>query len=262
MKLEEAKKKLTPREFQFLEAMLSKDDMALRAFGDDAVLLAKNVEYKILEAGGLDEGPASVENNGTQLKLFDVPEPGPPEPAIPEAPELPGQKLEEAADKLSKSNFKERGKNKVIIPPVPGASSILPAGELDGLERKEGDGPALGALSKSNATDILDEAGTGHAPFRKGDIIRGDRVLFKATGAIHKVSGVDRTTEPHTVKIEVFGKTMDVSRELLAKIAPTHFDQRWQRRRGHRRQVVRYPTQYSESAPAAKDGYDPQDRSS
>lgn len=258
MKLEEAKKKLTEREYSFLEAMLAGDQAKLRSFGDDAVLLAKNVEYKILAAGGIEEGPSSVSTDVVQLTLFETPKEEP-EVEVPPAPSLPDQKLADAAEKLSKSNFKSRGDNQVVVPPVPEDNSILPQGELDGLERKEDDGLALGEFSKQ--TDVLDEVHVGHAPFRKGDVVRGDRVMFKASGAIHRVKGVDRTTDPHTIKIEVFGKVLEVSRELVAKIAPTNYDRRWQRRRGWRRTGARFPTQYTQPEPTAQDGYDPQDRS-
>jgi len=244
--LEEAKAKLTEREFDFLQAMLAQDQAKLHTFGDDAVLLAKNVEYKIQAAGGLSSGPEKVQGAGTQLTLFAEPAPEPvPEPAPEES---------------TKAEFEERPAKKIKIPGVPGASTVMPrAGALDGLERKSGDGPAMGELSRSR--DALDEHHKGgHAPFRKGDVIQGDRVLWRATQGIHRVKGVDRTTEPHTLKLEAFGKLVLVSREMVNKVAPNGFDRRWQQRRGSGRHVPRYPTQHSEAQ--VDGGYDPQDNSS
>jgi len=235
MKLEDAKKKLTPREYEFLEAMLNQDTIKLRGFGDDAVLLAKNVEFKLLAAGGLEEGPASVEGQGTQLKLFEAPT----QEAVPEEVKAP---TEEANSKPAKRD--------IVIPAIPGARRAVPM-DLDGLEK---DPPG-----KPNAMDILDGAGVGHKPFRKGDVIRGDRVMYKATGGIHRVVGVDRTTTPETVKMEVFGKVMLVSRELVAKVAPTNFDRRWQQRRMRVRTRAATPTAYETQVDS---GYDPQDNSS
>ena len=248
MTLEEAKAKLTEREFDFLEAMLAQDQVKLHSFGDDAVLLAKNVEYKIQAAGGLSSGPQKVQGAGAQLTLFEAPEPEPePEP-------------EPVVEASTKAEFEERPVKKIKIPGVPGASTIMPqSGDLDGLERKAGDGPALGELSKKR--DVLDKHHKGgHAPFRKGDVVRGDRVMWKATQGIHRVKGVDRTTVPDTLKIEVFGKLVTVSREMVNKVAPTGHDRRWQDRRGSRRRAAQYPTQHSETTPDS--GYDPQDNSS
>ena len=249
MKLEDAKKKLTPREYEFLEAMLNQDTIKLRGFGDDAVLLAKNVEFKLLAAGGLEEGPASVEGQGTQLKLFEAPT----QEAVPEEVKAP---TEEANSKPAKRD--------IVIPAIPGARRVVPV-DLDGLEKdtvagaSNLDGLERAPLVKPGVKDILDSTGARHAPFRKGDVIRGDRVMYKATGGIHRVVGVDRTTTPETVKMEVFGKVMLISRELVAKVAPTNFDRRWQQRRMRVRTRAATPTAYETQVDS---GYDPQDNSS
>jgi hypothetical protein len=253
--LDEARKKLTEREFEFLEAMLAKDDLKLRTFGDDAVLLAKNVEYKILDAGGIGSGPTQVEGAGTQLKLFEDPVEDP-------SDEPPAQQeLSTPPEHCSKEDFDERGGARPVeIPPVPGASKLIPgSGDLDGLESKTGDGPVLGEMTRGR--DILDQNIVAHGvPFGKGDVIRGDRVMFRATGGIHRVRGVDRTTDPHTIKIEVFGKTMDVSREMVNKVAPNGYNPRWHRRRVRPQARYRQPEKYAEPPP--RDGYDPSDHSS
>ena len=101
-------------------------------------------------------------------------------------------------------------------------------------------------------TDVLDSAKTD-APFAKGDILRGNRVWYKATHAIHRVKGVDRTTEPHTIKLEVFGKILCVSREDVRKVAPAEFDPRFFRRRKRRPQFA------GTNAPRDHYGYDPGD---
>lgn len=247
MTLEEARKKLTPREFEFLEAMLAKDDSRLRSFGDDAVILAKSVEYKILEAGGIDAGPSKVEAAGTQLTLFEVAGPEPePEPPLP-------------VEESSKEEFTERAKP-IVIPGVPGTGSVVPTeGNLDGMERLVSKRPDLGELNRK--PDILDSSTTGYTkPFSKGDIVAGDRVMFKATGAIHRVKGVDRTTDPHTVKLSVFGKIMEVSREMVSKIAPRGYDPRWHRRRVRQESRYKQPGRYADTT--TRDGHDPSDRSS
>jgi len=101
-------------------------------------------------------------------------------------------------------------------------------------------------------TDVLDQAQAG-TPFAKGDIIRGNRVWYRATHAIHRVKGVDRTTEPHTIKLDVFGKILCVSREDVRKVAPSEFDPRFFRR--HKRR----PPFAGANATRDHYGYDPGD---
>lgn len=78
--------------------------------------------------------------------------------------------------------------------------------------------------------DVLGEY-SNIEPLRKSDIIRGNRVHYQASGGIHRVLGVDRSTEPETIIIEMFGKQHRVSRALVRKVAPMEYDPRFRNKR-------------------------------
>lgn len=69
------------------------------------------------------------------------------------------------------------------------------------------------------ALDALDKL-PAHKPFDKNDLTTGDKVMLKATGTIHKVVGMDRSSTPAKVKIDIAGRMTVFPRELVAKIMP------------------------------------------
>ena len=107
-------------------------------------------------------------------------------------------------------------------------------------------------LTNDRVSSVLDSAKVD-PPFQKGDIVRGSRVMYSATGSIHHVKGVDRTTTPHTIKILVFGKILEVSRDMVRRIAPMEYDPSFYKRR------VRKPRFAGTHAPRDHHGYDPKD---
>jgi hypothetical protein len=68
-------------------------------------------------------------------------------------------------------------------------------------------------------------------PLGKGDIARGQRVMYQASGGIHRVLSVDRTQDPEIITIEMFGKAFKVPRTHVSKVAPMQFDPKFRRKR-------------------------------
>lgn len=92
--------------------------------------------------------------------------------------------------------------------------------------------PDFEAPTPEDRVSILDRARIERPP-GKSEIRRGHRVMFRGTGAAHRVTSVDQTA--NTVTLDMFGKPLVVSRELVSRVAPNEFDPRFSRTRRQNR---------------------------